>query len=102
MYDEPRLRGTRQLATECPRCGGPLSEEPQPALIRTGTALVFFCTDESGCGWREWRPAERAQAIAELASAGHTIEEIAAEVGVSRRTVFRELRQLRESEVASR
>lgn len=99
MYDEPRLPSwARALATKCPRCGALLAEEPRPALVHRGTEQVLFCTDESGCGWREWRSADRTQAVASLTRAGRTVDEIAAALGCSRRTVFRELQALRERE----
>ena len=90
-YQEPRLtEAERSLAEHCPRgCGGLLSEELQPGA-NNAPASVLFCINET-CGWREWTVVDACPEVHRLAKQGCKPAEIATQLGVSERTVFRRL-----------
>lgn len=75
----------RRDATTCPVCHGFLSEEPQREGRRI--TITLFCIDES-CGWREWTDA--GAEIRSMSTNGASAHQIASELGVSTRTVWRE------------
>lgn len=59
-------------------------------------ASVLFCLDEM-CGWREWSLSDIGDRLDRLVERGERPEEIARQLGISERTVFRRLRRNRES-----
>ena len=95
VYHEPRLtEAERVLAQSCPRsCGSLLAEEMQPGA-NTAPASVLFCINET-CGWREWSLRDVCDELTQLSAAGCRPAEIAARLGVSERTVFRRIAELR-------
>ncbi|MBM4415222.1 MAG: hypothetical protein FJ035_02980 [Chloroflexi bacterium] len=95
IYGEPRLSGVeREYAEYCPRgCGNFLSEELQ-AGANGRLAAVLFCIDDS-CGWREWTVSDVCSDLEALARQGCRPTEIATRLGLSERTVFRRIAELR-------
>lgn len=95
VYQEPRLSDVeREYAEHCPRdCGSFLSEELQPGA-NGRLAAVLFCINEC-CGWREWAIEDVCDDVARLAREGCRPQEIAIRLGLSERTVFRQLARRR-------
>ncbi len=91
IYQEPRLNESeRSVAVWCPRdCGGYISEEPQRGA-NGAWAEVLFCLDNA-CGWREWTVEDIRADVHRLARQGHRPSEIAARLGISERSVFRQM-----------
>lgn len=91
VYLEPQLsESERSVAVRCPRsCGAFLSEERQRGA-NGAWAEVLFCLNEA-CAWREWAVEDIGSDVERLASAGARPAEIALQLGVSERTVFRRL-----------
>jgi len=92
---EPRFtEAERPLTQTSPRgCGGLLAEETQPGT-NNAPAWVLFCINER-CGWREWTVSDVCSDLGALVMQGCRPAEIAARLGLSERTVFRRLADLR-------
>lgn len=94
VYHEPRLsHAEREYAEHCPYCGGFLSEELQPGA-NGRLAGVLFCVD-GRCGWREWTVSDVCSDVERLARQGCRPGEIASRLGLSERTVFRRIAEMR-------
>lgn len=91
IYHQPQMtEAERSLAEFCPRgCGSFLSEELQRGA-NNAPAWVLFCIDER-CGWREWTVSDVCGDVETLARQGCRPKEIASRLGLSERTVFRQL-----------
>ena len=91
VYYEPRLsESERAVAIRCPRgCGAFLSEERQRGA-NGAWADVLFCLDKA-CGWREWTVEDICSDVEWLAAEGIRPAEIARQLGICERTVFRRL-----------
>ncbi len=91
VYQEPRLTESERSQIEyCPRrCGNFVSEERQRGA-NSLFADVLFCINDS-CAWREWAVVDISFEVERLASTGVRAPDIAAQLGLSERTVFRRL-----------